>query len=216
MKANKVLKDDFLKKQEVLIRARATLKQEFIGIDSIIDEVIDNVSSWYFMPQLQEKPVVVNLWGLTGVGKTSLVNRMVSLMNFEDAYYRFDLGEKKGSFSFRDSLEELCENSDTSPVVIALDEIQHSRTLSGPFRQEIETDQNRMIWELVDSGSIQYVDWKSGLWSLEEMINTLSHLLKAGVKVQNGVVISHVPLYCKEMNTSVIKGDPFLPLFIRY
>ena len=87
MEANNLdLKNDFLNKQAVLDNARKVLKQEFIGIDKIIDEIIDNVSSWFFLPNLQEKPVIVNLWGLTGVGKTSLVNRLVELIDFEDSF----------------------------------------------------------------------------------------------------------------------------------
>lgn len=211
MEANNLdLKSDFLNKQAILDNARKVLKQEFIGIDKIIDEIIDNVSSWFFLPDLQEKPVIVNLWGLTGVGKTSLVNRLVELIDFEDSFYRFDLGEKEGSFSFRDSLDELCENNDTSPVIIALDEIQHSRTVSGPFRQEIENDKNRMIWEMIDSGRIQYVEWKRGLWSFEDLIYKLLHLLKAGVEVKKGVVVSNAELYCSEMKVSVEEGEKLL------
>ena len=211
MDANNLdLKNDFLNKQTILDNARKVLKQEFIGIDNIINEVIDNVSSWFFLPDLQEKPVIVNLWGLTGVGKTSLVNRLVELIDFEDSFYRFDLGEKEGSFSFRDSLDELCENNDTSPVIIALDEIQHSRTVSVPFRQEIENDKNRMIWEMIDSGRIQYVEWKRGLWSFEDLIYKLLHLLKAGVEVKKGVVVNNVELYCSEMKISVEKDEKLL------
>jgi len=211
MEANNLdLKEVFLSKQEILNNARKVLKQEFIGIDKIIDEVIDNVSSWFFLPDLQEKPVVVNLWGLTGVGKTSLVNRLVELIDFEGSYYRFDLGEKEGSFSFRDSLDELCENNDTSPVIIALDEIQHSRTVAGPFRQEIENDKNRMIWEMIDSGRIQYVEWKRGLWSFEDLIYKLLHLLKAGVEVKKGIVVNNIELYCNEMKVSVEEGERLL------
>lgn len=204
MDANNLdLKEIFLNKQAILENARKILKQEFVGINKIIDEIIDNSSSWFFLPDLQEKPVVINLWGLTGVGKTSLVNRLVELIDFEDSFYRFDLGEKEGSFSFRDSLDELCENNDTSPVIIALDEIQHSRTVSGPFRQEIENDKNRMIWELIDSGRIQYVEWKRGLWSFEDLIYKLLHLLKAGVEVNKGVVVNNIELYCNEMKVSI-------------
>ena len=211
MEANNLdLKEIFLSKQEILDKAKKVLKKEFIGIDKIIDEIIDNVSSWFFLPDLQEKPVVVNLWGLTGVGKTSLVNRLVELIDFEDSYYRFDLGEKEGSFSFRDSLDELCENNDTSPVIIALDEIQHSRTVSGPFRQEIENDKNRMIWEMIDSGRIQYVEWKRGLWSFEDLIYKLLHLLKAGVEVKKGIVVNNIELYCNEMKVSVEEGERLL------
>lgn len=211
MDANNIeLKETFLNKQGILDNAKEVLKLEFIGIENIIDEIIDNVSSWFFLPDLQEKPVVVNLWGLTGVGKTSLVNRLVELIDFGDSFYRFDLGEKEGSFSFRDSLDELCENNDISPVIIALDEIQHSRTVSGPFRQEIENDKNRMIWEMIDSGRIQYVEWKRGLWSFEDLIYKLLHLLKAGVEVKNGVVVSNVELYCNEMKVSVEEGERVL------
>jgi cell division protease FtsH len=211
MEANKLdLKNDFLNKQAVLDNARKILKQEFIGINEIIDEIIDNVSRWFFLPDLQEKPVVVNLWGLTSVGKTSLVNRLVELLDFEDSFYRFDLGEKEGSFSFRDSLDELCENNDSSPVIIALDEIQHSRTVSGPFRQEVDNDKNRMIWEMIDSGRIQYVEWKRGLWSFEDLIYKLLHLLKAGVEVEKGVVVNNIELYCNEMKVSVGEGERVL------
>ncbi len=207
---NSTLKNVFLQKQILLENARKVLKQEFIGIDRIIDEVIDNVSSWFFLPDLQEKPVVVNLWGLTGVGKTSLVNRLAELIDFEDSFYRFDLGEKEVSFSFRDSLDELCQNNDISPVIIALDEMQHSRTVTGAFRQEIENDKNRMIWEMIDSGRIQYVEWSRGLWSFEELIYKLIHLLEAGVTVQNGLIVSNLELYCKEMNITFEEGEKAL------
>lgn len=202
MKNTKEVKDAFLEKQKTLENAREILKTEFIGINKIIDEVIDNVSSWYFLSNIQEKPVIINLWGLTGVGKTSLVNRLVELIDFHDSYYRFDLGEKEGNFSFRDSLDNLCENNDPSPVIIALDEIQHSRTITGPFHQEVATDKNRMIWELVDSGKIQYVSWKRSLWSLEEMIYKLVQLKKIGVEAHNGIVTKHADIYCKEMKIS--------------
>ncbi len=210
---NAELKTTFLKKQTALEKARKVLKQEFIGIDKIIDEVIDNVSSWYFLPDLQEKPLVVNLWGLTGVGKTSLVSRLAELIGFEDDFFRFDLGQKEGSFSFSDSLDELCENNDTSPVIIALDEIQHSRTVTGPLRQEIDNDKNRLIWEMIDSGRIQYVDWKVGLWTFEDLIKKLIYLLKAGVKVKKGMVVNNIELYCKEMKVNRKKGEslPFVP-----
>lgn len=204
------LKKEFLQKQEILEQAKKVLKQEFIGIDRIINEVVDNISSWYFLPDLQEKPVIINLWGLTGVGKTSLVNRLVEIIDFQDSFFRFDLGEKEGSLSFRDSLDDLCENKDSAPVIIALDEFQHSRTLTGPFRQEIETDKNRMIWELIDSGRIQYIDWKRGLWSFQEMIYKYIHLLKAGVEVRKGVVVENIQLFCDEMKISFKEGEKVL------
>ena len=189
----------FIKKQEILDNTKQVLKSEFFGIDHIIDQVITNISSWFFMPELQEKPIVINLWGLTGVGKTSLINRLVELIDFENTYYRFDLGKKSGELSFQSSISELCVNKETLPVIITLDEIQHSRTIN-ETGEEIKKDENRLIWELIDSGKIQHIKWVAGLWRFEDTINTLTHLLKSEIKIKNGIVTHGQELYCKEMH----------------
>ena len=197
---NKILdlKQSFLEKQQSLRNAAQVLKTEFIGIDNIIDDVINNVNAWYCFPNLQEKPLIVNLWGLTGVGKTSLVRRLAQLIDFENRFYHFDMGKKRGTFSFNDALDDLCENKDTSPVIIALDEFQHARTIVGPMRQEVSEDHGRMVWELIDSGRVQFYNWKNGLWSFEDFLSKLGDVIAEGVKVENGYVVSNKELFCKE------------------
>ena len=158
-------KNRFLEKQLQLEHANKILKTEFIGIDGIIDELLSNIGSWYSFNELQDKPLVVNLWGLTGVGKTSLLNRIVELLDYKDNYYRFDMGKKRGMFSFNNALDDLCESKDTEPVIIALDEFQHARTIEGLHRKEVGDDNSRMVWELIDSGEVRYINWTRGLWS---------------------------------------------------
>jgi cell division protease FtsH len=207
------IRKEYGPKHEKLENARTLLKQEFVGLDSIIDDLINYTSSWYAFNAIQDKPFVINLWGLTGVGKTSLVNRLVDLINFSDRYFRFDLGEKNNSMSFNRSLNTLCENKDESPVIIALDEFQHTRTIKQPFRQEIEDDKNRMVWELIDSGNVSYIDWKSGIWSFENMLGKLSWLVKEGVESKNGMVTSKKELFKKEMSiTEEEELIPFVPV----
>ena len=207
------IREEYGPKHAKLENARTILKQEFVGLDSIIDDLINYTSSWYAFNAIQDKPFVINLWGLTGVGKTSLVNRLVDLIDFSDRYFRFDLGEKNNSMSFNRSLNTLCENKDESPVIIALDEFQHTRTIKQPFRQEIDDDKNRMVWELIDSGNVSYIDWKSGVWSFENMVGKLAWLLKAGVETKHGMVVSKKELFKKEM--SITQDDevpiPFVP-----
>ena len=70
------LKEEFNSKKEVLENARMILKKEFIGIDKPIDAVIDNINSWFMLSNIQERPFIINLWGLTGVGKTSLITSL--------------------------------------------------------------------------------------------------------------------------------------------
>src|SRR5690554_6899887 len=99
---------EVLKKQEVLQQAKQTLKQEFIGIDNVIDDVVDTISSWYLFPDLQEKPLIINHWGLTGVGKSSLVNRLATLLEFDKQYYHFDLGEDgQSEYAVKQQLERI-------------------------------------------------------------------------------------------------------------
>ena len=111
----KALRKDFVGKVEKLEEVKEILKTEFVGIDNVIDDIVDNVRSWYTMSSIQDRPSVINLWGLTGVGKTSLILRLMELLDFSDQTYRLDLGEKDGNMSFRNSLSDLCENKDDKP-----------------------------------------------------------------------------------------------------
>jgi hypothetical protein len=67
-------------KSNLLEKAKETLKQEFIGLDKIIDELTAYISAWYLFPQLQERPLIINLWGMTGVGKSALVRTQIDLI----------------------------------------------------------------------------------------------------------------------------------------
>lgn len=210
--ANKIMafREDFLEKSKILENARIELKKEFVGIEQVIDDVIENVRSWYILSAIQDKPVVINLWGLTGTGKTSLVLRLMELINYTDKTYRFDLGEKDGRRSFRNALNDLCENPDDSPIAIILDELQHARTVKGIEREEIENDKNRMIWEIIDSGKVSYVEWKSGLWIVEKLAKNLNEILNAGVKVKNGLVTHKKNLFMEELNIIQNSNEPLL------
>ena len=64
------------RRQRTLDKARKQLKADFVGIDGIIDQLCSYVRIWYLMPEILTRPVIVNLWGMTGVGKTDLVRRL--------------------------------------------------------------------------------------------------------------------------------------------
>ena len=93
MKVSKEDKKEFFRRKDVLENAKLELKSEFRGLDSIIDEVIDLIEPWYLFPNGQIRPTVVNLWGMTGVGKTSLIKRMFECLELEDSLYKFDVGD---------------------------------------------------------------------------------------------------------------------------
>jgi uncharacterized protein (UPF0128 family) len=187
-------------KQEILDKAKAILKQEFIGIDNVIDEVVDAISSWYLFPDLQEKPVVINLWGLTGVGKSSLVNRLAHLIKFEKSFYHFDLGENDiKDWTIKKQLEEIYENVNGYPVLLALDEFQHARTID-EFGKEVDKSTSRIIWQLLDSGRFYISRYSYHLEEIYDLMQKLRYLLKNGVRVANGKVISKQEYFIEQMD----------------
>ena len=82
----KIDTEEIERKNKVVDNAISVLKTEFIGIDKQIDEIMDNVRTWYIYPQLQVRPLVVNLFGMSGIGKTSLVKRISQLLDIEKDY----------------------------------------------------------------------------------------------------------------------------------
>ena len=194
----KTERDELLCKRQILENARDTLKSEFVGIDNVIDSVIDSTSSWYFFPELQDKPVIINLWGLTGVGKSSLVNRLAQLLDFQRRFYQFNLGEKENSINdIRENLYKAHRDTTGFPMILALDEFQNARTIDESGK-EVNSLRNRIIWQLLDSGRINTL--RPGYLRpsmIYSHILALSKALELGVKVKNGKVIARYEYFKK-------------------
>ncbi|MDU1906559.1 MAG: hypothetical protein E6772_17465 [Dysgonomonas sp.] len=188
-------KKDLQEKRRVLDNAIKQLKQEFIGIDSVIDQITTAITSWYFFPEMQERPVIINLWGLTGIGKTSLVKRLVQLIDFDKQYYRFDLGESSGEyFDIQDSFRDIQQNSDGTPFIIGLDEFQLARTINED-QEEVDRATIRSIWDLLDSGKFDVISFGYYVGSLSKLIKRLNLAIIQGIQVKNGIVTSDQELF---------------------
>jgi hypothetical protein len=206
--ADEVNKNEILLKKQRLDQALAVLKNEFVGIDDVLENVMDSISSWYLFPEIQERPVVINLWGLTGVGKTSLINRLSQLIHYEERYFRFDLGDhNQREYTIKSQLEEIYENVNGFPVMIALDEFQFARTLDDAG-QELEQNATRIIWQILDSGKFQIS--RNSFWLSEfyELILKLRYLLRNGVEVSRGKVVSKLDLFIEKMRLMEDPGKP--------
>jgi cell division protease FtsH len=123
-------------KEKNLEFAKRELKEYFVGLDSIIDRVIENVKIWYIMPELLTHPVIINLWGMTGVGKTALVRMLVELLEFADRFEEVQLtnsGSIGSSSSWSNRISGILSSSNISPKeagILLLDEIQRFRTVN--------------------------------------------------------------------------------------
>ena len=81
-----------LEKIKILENVKKQLKQEFIGLDSIIDDLVTSITPWFVTPEVIVRPVVVSLWGMTGTGKSSVVKRLVEILDLKHKTLFFDCG----------------------------------------------------------------------------------------------------------------------------
>lgn len=183
-------------KQSKLENARVQLKREFFGIDEVIDKVLNMISSWYAMPQLQTKPLIINLWGMTGIGKTSLVERMAQLLEVDDKHYSFDLGDRERSngFSLRNTLEEIYKIQDDSHLILSFDEFQHARTINEK-NHEITNSTSRIVWDILGSGRFSFDPAYHELFELSRYLKFMKYQVTKGIKVVNGEVVDNPKKY---------------------
>lgn len=148
-------KEEIRKKKKKLDYCKAFLKKEFIGIDKIIDDVMEYIQIWYLMPEILTRPVVINLWGMTGVGKTDLVRKMVRFLEFQNRFVEIELSNSDET-SWSKSVSDIFQSnglSDEKPSIVLFDEIQRFNTIDPdgmPVPQTKFTD----FWELLSDGRL--------------------------------------------------------------
>lgn len=192
------LHQDIVLKKEKLLGISRELKLQFIGLDGIIDEVMSLVSAWYMFPQAQMRPMVINLWGMTGSGKTALVKKFVELLDHKKLFAQMDMGEyESGSASWlKETLTEELAFFHEKPSIICLDEFQFARTVDEDGN-ELGKDKLRVIWELIDSGLIQYMPYNNATYirRAESCLLLLAKAEALGVRISKGVVIEQADVF---------------------
>jgi cell division protease FtsH len=193
MEPNQLHREILLKKEK-LNEISDALKAHFIGLDAIIDELMNLVSAWYLFPQAQLRPMVVNLWGMTGSGKTALVKKLVELLDYKKLYAQMDMGEFESDSAswFKSTLTDDLEFFHEQPCMICLDEFQFARTID-KNGEELGKDKLRVIWDLIDSGRINYLPYNNAFY-LKRADACLIILLKAkekGIEIENGIVVKN-------------------------
>ena len=179
-----------LKKKSTLAKAVTHLKKEFVGLDSIIDELSDTVLPWWLFPENQLRPLIINLWGMTGSGKTALIKRLSELLNYHKQLLRFDMGEFGTSSSFLKYTltRQLIQFSEQSPIIV-LDEFQFAKTKDEQGK-EVNNTSLRIIWDLLDSGQLSYEPDGGGYYlnKAKKAIKILEGAFLSGVEVKKGVI----------------------------
>lgn len=188
-------KEEILKKKARLEEVKNILKEEFVGIDNIIDNVINSISPFYIFPNSIKRPIVINLWGMTGTGKTSLIERLVELLNQKHCFVKFDIGEYCGSDDkLRTELSTKIRKLNDNSSILLFDEFQLGRTIDDSGK-EIDRNTLRPIWELIDTGVI-YTHNTGIYMGLVDIMEKMKKCIELGVIVdRDGYVIAKEEVY---------------------
>ena len=154
-RASTLDRDRLRARQATLNAARESLKQHFVGIDPVIDGLCDAIAVWYLMPEVLTRPPIVNLWGMTGVGKTDLVRRLVRLLDLSDCFVEFELSNSDITYSGSSVAERLAETRAVhgEPTLLLFDEIQRFNTVDQEGRP-VPRSRYSDFWELLSDGRL--------------------------------------------------------------
>ncbi len=142
-------------RKQILETTRIELKTHFVGIDETIDDLLNYIQIWYLMPEILSRPIIVNLWGMTGVGKTDLVRRLVKCLNFQDRFVEIELSHTEGGSWDSSVGSALGRNSisDGKPAMVLFDEIQRFNTIN-PDGSPVQSSKFTDFWELLSDGKL--------------------------------------------------------------
>jgi hypothetical protein len=137
--------------------AKEIVKQQFIGIDDVIDRVFDSLAQWYILPEIITQPIIINLFSLSGQGKTSLVRAISEALNLHGRYVEFDFAQDKDQNIIytidRCIGPRALKRAREKPIMFLCDEIQKGNTID-KNGDPLKTTGNQDYWTLISDGKI--------------------------------------------------------------
>lgn len=173
-----------LTRKEQLDRARQNLKNYFTGIDNVIDQVIDTIETWWCYPEFLRRPTIINLWGLTGSGKTDLVRRLSYELDLSNRFISIEMENSKIDPYIRNSgvyddfsiIGRLYNNGITphDQCILSFEDFHNYRSKSGgsstPHAQYDD------IWKLLSDGRL--IDEQSRIMFVRRTLDSLRNHIK--------------------------------------
>lgn len=107
------------------------------------------------MPDLLTRPIIINLWGMTGVGKTDLVRKLVKFLDYQDRFAEAELSNSD-SVGYINTVTKILDNNgitDGEPAIVLFDEIQRFNTLN-PDGTPVKSPRFADFWELLGDGRL--------------------------------------------------------------
>ncbi len=216
--------------KEIFNNAKKKMLQHFVGIDSVINAIFNQIETWFLYPEFLTRPTIINLWGLTGVGKTDFVKKLVKYLGLPNKFCTINLSgdtpELHDDYGSGGSgvytglsnnvLEALTYNNirPKDKSILLLDEIHQFRTIDNKGKEWYGSGKYRDIWNLLSDGSVynnsQIVLYIQGkILSLRKRLQQAQNNdLKNSENISNKFLINFgIPVY--EEKEKVLKSqDP--------
>ena len=181
--------EEIKRKNEVIDNAIVELKKKYIGVDEQIDEIMSNVRTWYCYPQLQDRPCVINLWGLSGCSKTDSVRTIAKLLDLEEdlIYFNFADINEKNAWEIEGDIEDSVGNNKSNRIIV-YDEFQYAATLDKQKEEKDNKGALKPFWELLDTGILNKKPEMRTLFNVYKAYLILKRIVdtKYPIKLVNG------------------------------
>lgn len=161
-------------KQDQLKNINKILKSRYFGIDHIIDKITDFIETWFIYDEILYKPTILNLFGLTGCGKSGIVKDVVKLLGMYEKFVEIDLSkptQDQGKFSFyqggpiTNKIYSMINDTDDKAIIL-VDEIQKIK----------ENHQYSELWSLLADGRLG--NGHIALNKIDNFINSSSSIIE--------------------------------------
>lgn len=133
------------------------LKSRYKGIDESIDKIVSYMTPWYVFPDALLSPHIICMWGITGCGKTSLIQDIVEFLDMSSQF----------TTTINHWYMSRCNVSPENQMILLLDEFQNYRTKDENGCREDHTN-NTDIWEFLSSGAISSMGFWDELIKFDE------------------------------------------------
>ena len=138
-----------------------------------------SITPWYVTQDILERPTIVSLWGMTGTGKTSIVKKLIDLLELNERTISFDCGRETDGSTYGDSLSDKISdlmgdtdesvNENTKDFIFIFDEFQYAKTIDEDFN-EISKPSLRPIWNIIDDGFVPVYEGRYSMNIFQEFL----------------------------------------------
>ena len=140
-------------KKRILTRVRKKLKKHYRGIDDQIDMLIDSISGWYLGTTVGDRPTIVNIWSITGLGKTSLIRMLMDELQAANRLVEITLDNSASQDERVTVLRRVSRavGNNRNDLCLFIDEFQNMQTIDKegkPVRNTPYQD----LWTLLSDG----------------------------------------------------------------